>query len=149
MDRKKIEVEEEDEKTHDPEFWNNPKEAEKFLKELKSKKYWVDSHAKIITEYEDLIVLVEFAEMEEATEEEVIAQQKTVIDLIEDLEFLNMLSGEEDKLGAVLKIQPGAGGTESQDWAQMLTRMYIRWGERNNIKIKELDYQEGEVAGIK
>ncbi len=60
-----------------------------------------------------------------------------------------MLSGEEDKLGAVLKIQPGAGGTESQDWAQMLTRMYLRWGERNNYKVKELDYQEGEVAGVK
>jgi peptide chain release factor 2 len=69
--------------------------------------------------------------------------------LIEDLEFMNMLSGEEDKLGAILSINPGAGGTESQDWAQMLMRMYIRWGERHKYRIKELNYQEGDVAGIK
>jgi len=69
--------------------------------------------------------------------------------LVEELEFLQMLGGKEDKFNAILKINPGAGGTESQDWAEMLMRMYIRWGEKNGFKVKELDYQEGDVAGIK
>jgi peptide chain release factor 2 len=68
---------------------------------------------------------------------------------LEDLEFKNMLSGEEDKLGAILNINPGAGGVESQDWAQMLMRMYIKWGESNNFKVQQLDIHEGDVAGIK
>lgn len=85
----------------------------------------------------------------EASEEELDKQHQKAIDLIEDLEFLKMLSGEEDKLNAILQINPGAGGTESQDWAQMLMRMYIRWGERNNYKVRELDLQEADVAGIK
>jgi len=69
--------------------------------------------------------------------------------LIEELEFLRMLGGKEDKFNAILQINPGAGGTESQDWAEMLMRMYIRWGEKNGFKVKELDFQEGDVAGIK
>lgn len=85
----------------------------------------------------------------EASEEELDKQHQKAIELIEDLEFLKMLSGEEDKLNAILQINPGAGGTESQDWAQMLMRMYIRWGERNNYKVRELDLLEGDVAGIK
>jgi peptide chain release factor 2 len=92
---------------------------------------------------------VEFFEMEEATEKEVDKQFYHTLKLVEDLEFRNMLSREEDKLPAILSINSGAGGTESQDWAMMLMRMYIRWGERNNIKVKLLDEQEGEVAGIK
>jgi peptide chain release factor 2 len=71
------------------------------------------------------------------------------LELIEDLEFLNMLSGEEDKLGAIVKINPGAGGTESQDWAEMLMRMYMRYGEKKGYKVKTIDYQEGDTAGIK
>ena len=85
----------------------------------------------------------------EAKEEELDKQFETSKSLIEDLEFLKMLSGEEDKLNAILQINPGAGGTESQDWAQMLMRMYIRWGERNNCKVTELDFQEADPAGIK
>lgn len=76
-------------------------------------------------------------------------QYQLSLTIIEELEFKNMLSGEEDKLGAIVNINPGAGGTESQDWAQMLMRMYIRWGERNNFKVKELDIQDGDIAGIK
>lgn len=76
-------------------------------------------------------------------------QYEKSLKLIEDLEFLKMLSGDEDKLNAILQINPGAGGTESQDWALMLMRMYIRWGERNDFKVKELDFQEGDVAGLK
>ena len=85
----------------------------------------------------------------EATEEDLDKQYQQSLKLIEDLEFRNMLSGEEDKLGAVMNINSGAGGTESQDWAEMLMRMYIRWGERNNYKINVIDTQEGDVAGIK
>jgi peptide chain release factor 2 len=85
----------------------------------------------------------------EATEEDIDAQYKITIDLIEALEFKNMLGQDEDALGAILKINAGAGGTESQDWAQMLMRMYIRWGERNKYKVKEISYLAGEEAGVK
>ena len=94
-------------------------------------------------------MLFEFFGEGEASEAELDKQYKLSIKYIEDLEFLKMLSGEEDKFGAILQINPGAGGTESQDWAEMLMRMYLRYGERNNFKIKELDFQEGDVAGIK
>ncbi len=98
---------------------------------------------------DDLDVLFEFFTEGEATEQELDKQYQISIKRVEDLEFLKMLSGEEDKFGAILQINPGAGGTESQDWAEMLMRMYIRYGERNNFKVKELDLQEGDVAGIK
>jgi peptide chain release factor 2 len=87
--------------------------------------------------------------MGEATEQELDHHFKTALKFVEDIEFKNMLSGDEDKLGAILHINPGAGGTESQDWAEMLMRMYFRWGELNNYKVKEIDFQEGDVAGIK
>ncbi len=98
---------------------------------------------------DDLEVLFEFFREGEATEEELDKQYKISTKHIEGLEFMKMLSGAEDKLSAILQINPGAGGTESQDWAEMLMRMYIRYGERNNFKVKELDFQEGDIAGIK
>lgn len=94
-------------------------------------------------------MLYDFYKENAATEEEVDAEYARVIKLIEELEFRNMLSGEEDHLGAVLTINSGAGGTESQDWAEMLMRMYMRWAERNKYKISEIDHQDGDVAGIK
>ncbi len=97
----------------------------------------------------DLNVMWDFFQEGEATEEDIDKQYSATLNNIEVLEFRNMLSGEEDKLGSVLNINSGAGGTESQDWAEMLMRMYIRWGERNNYKINVLDVQEGDVAGIK
>ena len=99
--------------------------------------------------YDDLEVLVEFHEMGETSKEEVDKHFNKCLKAVEDLEFFQMLSRPEDKLNAILKINPGAGGTESQDWAEMLMRMYIRYAERQNFKVKELDYQEGDVAGIK
>lgn len=93
--------------------------------------------------------MYEYFHQDEASEEEVDAQYKKALTLIEDMEFRNMLSKEEDQLGAILKINAGAGGTESLDWAEMLMRMYLRWGEKNNYKIRQLDYQEGDEAGIK
>lgn len=93
--------------------------------------------------------MLEFLQAGESTEKELEEQYQICLSKIEDLEFLNMLSTEEDKLGAILKINPGAGGTESQDWAEMLMRMYMRWGEENGFKIKIIDLQDADVAGIK
>ena len=95
------------------------------------------------------MIMVDFFAQGEGDEQEVDRHYRTALKKLEDVEFMNMLSGEEDKLGAILQINSGAGGTESQDWAQMLMRMYMRWAERNNYKVKELDYLEGDVAGIK
>lgn len=98
---------------------------------------------------DDLGVMFDFFNEGEATEKDVTDQFDATLKLIEDLEFRNMLSSEEDILGAILKINPGAGGTESQDWAMMLMRMYSRWGERNNYTVREIAYLPGDEAGIK
>lgn len=98
---------------------------------------------------EEFQVLVEFYNAKEVTEEEVIEQYKATLELIENLEFKNMLSDEGDNMSAVLQITAGAGGTESCDWASMLMRMYIMWSENSGYKVKELNYQAGEVAGVK
>jgi peptide chain release factor 2 len=100
-------------------------------------------------ELDDLTVIFDFYREGEASEEEVDREYNTVQQSVEDLEFRNMLRHDEDRMGAILKINSGAGGTESQDWAQMLMRMYIRWGERNNYKVREVSYLEGDDAGIK
>lgn len=94
-------------------------------------------------------MLFDFYKEGEATESETDKQYTKVLTMVDDLEFRNMLRTEEDKMGAILKINSGAGGTESQDWAQMLMRMYIRWGERNNYAVREVSYLEGDDAGIK
>ena len=93
--------------------------------------------------------MVDFLNEGEAQEDEVDLQYRETLQLIESLESRNMLRNEEDEFGALLKINPGAGGTESQDWAEMLMRMYIRYGERNHYKVREVDYQPGDEAGIK
>ncbi len=95
------------------------------------------------------MILWDFYIQGEGSEEDLEGSYKSALTLIENLEFRNMLSGEEDRLSAIVQINSGAGGTESQDWAQMLMRMYIRYAERNKYKVKELDFQEGDVAGIK
>ena len=102
-----------------------------------------------MSSFDDLLVMQEFFNEGDGSEKELQEQFKTTLDLIEDLEFQNMLSGEEDRLSAIVNINPGAGGTESHDWAEMLMRMYIRWGERNHYTVKQLDYHEGDGAGIK
>jgi len=102
-----------------------------------------------MSSFEDLTVIYEFYQAGEASEEEIDRQADKTMKVIENLEFLNMLSREEDKLSAILQINSGAGGTESQDWVQMLMRMYVRWAELHNHKVKELDRQDGDVAGIK
>ena len=149
MDEKLRLIAEEEAISHGPSFWDDPKEAEKVLKSIRDKKIWTDRYAKCAGIVEDLQVMGDFFEAGEATEAELDTQYNAALAVIEDLEFFNMLSGEEDRLGAIMQINSGAGGTESQDWAQMLMRMYLRYGERNNIKITELDLHEGDVAGIK
>lgn len=119
------------------------------MKKISSIKFWTNSYDKIKTQLEDLQVLLEFVEAGEGSDEEVEETYKATLELIEDLEFKNMLSEEQDSMGAILKINPGAGGTESQDWAEMLMRMYIRYGERNNFKVKEISYLAGDEAGVK
>ncbi len=119
------------------------------MKKIQEVKSWTEAYQDVVDAMEDLKVMHDFFEEEEASEAELDKHYHRTLKLLEDLEFKNMLSDEEDKLGAILHINPGAGGTESQDWAQMLMRMYIRWGERNKYKVKEVDFQEGEVAGIK
>ena len=119
------------------------------LKKIKDKKIWTDAYLKITSAIDDLDVMVEFQEMGEATADEVHQQYLQLMQMVEDLEFKNMLQSEEDHLGCVLEINAGAGGTESCDWAQMLMRMYLMWAEKNGFSITELDRQDGDVAGVK
>ncbi|RMZ58632.1 peptide chain release factor 2 [Chryseobacterium nematophagum] len=149
IEKKKIEIANDDEKTAAPEFWDSPKEAEAFLKQLRSKKKWVEDYEEINGQFEDLQVLVEFAKEDPDSEKELDETFPQLIEKIEDLEFKNMLSNEGDELSAVLQITAGAGGTESCDWASMLMRMYTMWAEKQGYKIRELNFQEGDVAGVK
>ena len=122
MDGKSVQIREEEKKTQDPDFWNDPKTAEEQLRRIARLKGWVEGYDKVRTAVEDLNVLFEFLEEGEASDEEVDAQYNRALALTEDLESKNMLRNEEDSLGAILKINSGAGGTESQDWAEMLMR---------------------------
>ncbi|WP_139280910.1 peptide chain release factor 2 [Reichenbachiella agariperforans] len=148
-DVKVKEVEEEETITMQADFWNDPKEAEGILKQIKAKKVWTDGYESVNTLKEDVETLYEFYEADEVEMSEVDAAYKKAITALEDLEFKRMLSGEEDQLGAVMEINPGAGGTESQDWAEIIHRMYIMWGEKNGFKVRQLNYQAGETAGLK
>ncbi len=110
---------------------------------------WTDAYAVVKAIVEDSVVLFDFYKEGDVSEPEMLAQMKVVLKALDELEFKNMLSGEEDQLNAVLTINAGAGGTESCDWAAMLMRMYIMWGEKHGYAIREIDYQAGEGAGIK
>ncbi|MCT3918461.1 peptide chain release factor 2 [Elizabethkingia anophelis] len=149
IEKKRIEIVNDDEKTAAPEFWNDPKEAEVFLKQLRGKKRWVESYDEIRSTFEDLLVLQEFAKEDPESEKELDEAFPQLVEKIEELEFRNMLSNEGDELSAVVQITAGAGGTESCDWASMLMRMYVMWAEKQGFKVKELNYQEGDVAGVK
>jgi peptide chain release factor 2 len=149
IDKKLIEITNEEEKTVDPDFWNHPKEAEIVMKELRFKKKWVEDYNKTITLNEDVHVLYDFYKEEEVEEEEVIEQFEKTSSFLEDLEFRNMLSEEGDAMSATIQITAGAGGTESCDWVEMLSRMYTMWAEKQGFKLKTLNYQAGDVVGIK
>ena len=119
------------------------------MKELRSLKKWVNDYEQAKQLLEDLEVLFDFYKEGEIEEAEVNATHQKLLDLLEDIEFRNMLSDEGDALSAILQITAGAGGTESCDWAEMLMRMYLMWGEKQGFKLKELNHQAGDVAGVK
>jgi peptide chain release factor 2 len=149
IDKKKILIQNEEEKSANPDFWNNPKEAELVMKNLRGLKKWVNDYEKIVGLKDDLSVVLDFFKEGEATEEEVQQLESELVQCLEAIEFRNMLSDEGDDLSAVIQVTAGAGGTESCDWAQMLMRMYMMWAKKKGYKLKELNYQEGDVAGIK
>lgn len=146
---KKMQLAEEELKTQDPGFWDDPKKAEIQMKAIRSLKYWVATFDTLKSSFDDLEVLNDFAKDGDGDDAELKDHYDKLVDEVDALELKNMLSGEEDALSAVLQITAGAGGTESCDWASILTRMYMMWGQKNGYKIKELNYQEGDVAGIK
>jgi len=149
IDEKRIQLQEAELKTQDPDFWNDSKAAEVQMKAIRGLKFWIDSYETLNTMFGDVEILYEFAKEGEGEEDEVDTLFAQLKGNLEELELKNMLSGEEDILDGVLQITAGAGGTESCDWASMLMRMYSMWGQKNGFKIKELNYQGGDVAGIK
>ncbi len=142
-------IAEEEKKTEAADFWNDPKEAKKVMLEIKSKKNWTTAFKAVNDSVDDLMVMSEFFDAGDATEEEMMKQIEATTKLVEGLEFKNMLRGESDRFDAVLSINAGAGGVEAQDWAEMLMRMYIRYAERSGYKVAISNSLDGEGAGIK
>jgi peptide chain release factor 2 len=133
----------------DPAFWDNPVKAETTMREMRGLKFWTDGFDQLTNAQGDLETIWEFYEMQEASEAEVDAEGDKLEAKLEALEFRKMMSDEGDNMSAVLEINAGAGGTESQDWASMLLRMYQMWSEKNGFKIRLVDQNDGDVAGIK
>ncbi|HOF20069.1 MAG TPA: peptide chain release factor 2 [Bacteroidales bacterium] len=149
IDGKLKQIEEKESLTRRPGFWDDPKQAGETGKSISRLKSWTEEFDRLKTAIDDLEVINDFFHEGEATEKDLDDQYEKCIELIENLEVRNMLGKKEDQLGAILKINSGAGGTESNDWAAMLMRMYLRWAERNNYKTRQLDFLPGDEAGIK
>ena len=149
IDAKLIQVEEEQLRTQAPGFWDDPKKAEIQMKKVKDLQSWIDGYRQVKALADELQLAMDFYKEELVTEKEVDENYAKAIDAVESLELKNMLREEADEMDCVLKINSGAGGTESQDWAQMLMRMYMRWGEENKYKVTVANLQEGDEAGIK
>lgn len=149
IDQKKVEFEEEQLRTQAPDFWEDPKYTQEQMKKVKGIQKWLDGYKTVRLYADELQLAFDFYKDEMVTEEEVDADYAKAIKAIEDLELKNMLRQKEDPMDCVLKINSGAGGTESQDWAQMLMRMYMRWAEAHGYKVTITDMQEGDEAGIK
>ena len=149
IDQKKVEFEEEQLRTQAPDFWEDPKRAEEQMKKVKTLERWIKGYAYVRQLADELQLAFEFHKDELVTEEEVDDDYSKAITAIEDLELKNMLRQKEDPMDCVMKINSGAGGTESQDWAQMLMRMYMRWAEAHGHKVTISNLQEGDEAGIK
>lgn len=149
IDQKKVEFEEEQLRTQAPDFWEDPKRAQEQMKKVKGIERWLKDY-KAAREYADELQLAfDFYHGDMVTEDEVDADYAKAIKAIEELELKNMLRQKEDPMDCVMKINSGAGGTESQDWASMLMRMYMRWAESHGYKVRVADLQEGDEAGIK
>ena len=149
IDQKKVEFEEEQLRTQAPDFWEDPKYAQEQMKKVKGIQKWLDGYKTVRLYADELKLAFDFYKDEMVTEKEVDADYAKAIKAIEDLELKNMLRQKEDPMDCILKINSGAGGTESQDWAQMLMRMYMRWAEAHGYKVTITDMQEGDEAGIK
>ncbi len=149
IDSKRMELKEEELKSQDPSFWDDPKKVEAQMKKIRGLKYWVESFDRVKSAVDDLEVMFEFVKEGVSSEQEMDESYKNVLSEIEELELKNMLSSEEDSLSAVIQITAGAGGTESCDWASMLMCMYMMWAQKKGYKITELNFQEGDVAGVK
>ena len=149
IDQKKVEFEEEQLRTPAPDFWEDPKYAQEQMKKVKGIQKWLDGYKTVRLYADELKLAFDFYKDEMVTEEEVDADYAKAIKAIEDLELKNMLRQKEDPMDCVLKINSGAGGTESQDWAQMLMRMYMRWAEAHGYKVTITYMQERDEAGIK
>lgn len=151
IEETKKSVEELESKTSAADFWNDAAESGKVLKELKVKKDKVERYDRLVSRYEDTLVLIEMAleEGDDSVTEEVLSEVKVITETEASERIEALLSGEYDSNNAILSFHPGAGGTEAQDWAQMLYRMYTRWAERHNFKVKLIDWLDGDEAGIK
>ena len=149
IDQKQVEFEEEQLRTQAPDFWEDPKRAEEQMKKVKTLERWIKGYAHVRQLADELQLAFDFHKDELVTEEEVDDDYSKAITAIEDLELKNMLRQKEDPMDCVMKINSGAGGTESQDWAQMLMRMYMRWAEAHGHKVTISNLQEGDEAGIK
>lgn len=149
IDQKQVEFEEEQLRTQAPDFWEDPKRAQEQMKKVKGIQKWLDGYKEVRRLADELQLAFDFYKEDMVTEDEVDTDYEKAIAAIEDLELKNMLRQKEDPMDAVMKINSGAGGTESQDWAQMLMRMYQRWGDRHGYTVKVTDIQEGDEAGIK
>ncbi|WP_157830337.1 MULTISPECIES: peptide chain release factor 2 [unclassified Siphonobacter] len=148
-DGKKYQIEELEQKTLDPEFWNERERAEKILREIRGLKFWTDGFDQLNQLLGDTETMMEFQELGEASEADVDAEAAKLEAKLAEVEFRKMMSDEGDNMDAVLEINAGAGGTESQDWANMLLRMYTMWAQKNNFKINVVNVADGDVAGVK
>jgi len=151
IDSLKAEVRELEEKTTAPDFWGNQAESSKILQSIKSKKLKVDNYEALREKVEDTITLAEIAieENDESVADEIISEVKSIVENKERQRIEILLSGEYDASNAIVSFHPGAGGTEAQDWALMLYRMYTRWGEKHGYNVKLVDWLDGEEAGLK
>ena len=149
IDQKKVEFEEEQLRTQAPDFWEDPKYAQEQMKKVKGIQKWLDGYKTVRLYADELQLAFDYYKEDMVTEQEVDDDYAKAIKAIEDLELKNMLRQKEDPMDCVLKINSGAGGTESQDWASMLMRMYMRWAEAHGYKVTITDMQEGDEAGIK
>jgi len=149
IDAKRIELEEETLRTQAPDFWDDPQRAQEQMKKVKGIEKWTKGYDRASSLAEELALAFDFYRDQLVTEEEVEANYKKALDAIEQLELMNMLRQKEDPMDCVMKINSGAGGTESQDWAEMLMRMYMRWAEAHGHKVTISNLQDGDEAGIK
>ncbi|WP_152564746.1 peptide chain release factor 2 [Porphyromonas crevioricanis] len=149
VDGRRIQLEEEELRTQDPEFWQDQQRAEQQMRKVKDLKRWIGYYDDIVSAVEEVQLAYDFCKEGISEESELDEAYHHALSLIEDVELKNMLRAEEDKLGAVLKVNAGAGGTESQDWASMLVRLYQRWADKHDYKVTITNWQDGDEAGIK